>query len=230
MTHDHKLGNPESTRRTFLSMGGLASTGLVLGVPSTEATADQDATDAHLEETQLNLADVTFLQLMAYHHRAALEIAELAQERTDREELLDLAQLEIDHQQQEIDEMKGILSEAGIDPGRVLGVDLDDVRTMVTAIPGNPKPNELADLRSRAGEAFDLRFIELFTYHHSGAIQLSQQVIHEGQSQEVTELAEEIIEMQRGMILEMYRWYIEWVAETTPKEDELLSGLDHSSQ
>jgi uncharacterized protein (DUF305 family) len=137
-----------------MKSGALASTGLALGMsgatPTLAATENENRDD--VDTGDLNLADVTFLQLMAYHHHGAIEIAELADERTDREELLDLAEMEIDHQAEELEEIEEILSDAGIDPGQVLEADLDDIRGLVTAIPGNPKPNELADLRRLEGE------------------------------------------------------------------------------
>lgn len=200
-----------SSRRSFMKLSTLASGGLALGMAGSGTVAGAQTGDGDADGTQLNLADVAFLQVMAYHHRGAVEMAELAEDRTDREELLDFADQAIAHQQEEVDEMKTLLEDAGIDPGQVLDYDLDDVRGYVTAIPGEPEPNELTYLETLSDEDFNLRFIELFTYHHSGAVQLSKQVLQQGQSDEVAELAEEIMEMQIGEITQMYEWYLDWI-------------------
>lgn len=206
------VSDTDKSRRSFMKLGALASGGLTLGTAGTgTALGEETAGEVTGEETSLNLADVTFLQLMAYHHRGAVEMAELAEDRTDRDELLTFAEDAINMQQEEVEQMKSILAEAGIEPGQVLDQDLDDVRTYVTAIPGEPEPNELTDLEMLNGEEFDLRFIELFTYHHSGAVQLSRQVLDEGRSPAVADLAEGIIDMQVGEITKMYEWYLDWV-------------------
>jgi uncharacterized protein (DUF305 family) len=206
----------QASRRSFMKTGALASTGLALGTSGAGPALATDGDGDHLEVDagDLNLADVTFLQMMAYHHRGALELAELVPDRTDRRELIELSEMAIDHQDEEIDEIETILSDAGIEPGRVLDVDLDDVRGLVSAIPGQPEANEIAYLRTLEGDAFDLRFIELFTYHHGGAIQLSRSVLEEGQSSEVERLANDIIEMQLEEIVQMYQWYLDWVRES----------------
>ncbi|WP_436346440.1 DUF305 domain-containing protein [Natronorubrum sp. FCH18a] len=212
MTRTADSNEPDDqSRRTLLKTGALASSGLALGLGGAVSGA-ADEPVAHDEDgNPLNLADVTFLQLMAYHHRGGIELAELVPERTDHDQLREMARMAIEMQTQEIEEIEGILADAGIEPGRVLRADLDDVRGFVTAIPGQPEVNELAYLESLEGRQFDLRFIERFTYHHSGAIQLSQRLLREGQSPVVAELAEGIIEMQLEEIVQLYGWYLEWV-------------------
>lgn len=200
----------DASRRSVLKNGTLASAGLALGLSgSTPAAADRES--ASVDGTPLNLADVTFLQLMAYHHRGAIELASLAPERTTRQPLREFAEEAIAMQREEINEIETLLADAGIEPGRVLEADLDEVRMLVTAIPGNPTPNELAYLERLEGQRFDLRFIERFAAHHSGAIQLSRLVLREGQSPEVERMAREIIETQLEEIVQQYRWYLNWV-------------------
>lgn len=198
----------EPSRRSFLKAGALASGGLTLGLSSGGIAAGQDGEDTSGGE--LNLADITFLEMIAYHHRGAVELAELAPERTDREELLDFSEMAIEMQTDEIEQIRTIFRNGGIDPGEVLDADLDDVRGLVSNIPGMPEPNELAHLRSLEGTEFDLTFIDLFAPHHRGAIILSKEVLQRGQSPEVEELATEIIDTQKGEIIQMYQWYLNW--------------------
>ncbi|WP_226480178.1 DUF305 domain-containing protein [Natrinema amylolyticum] len=210
----------DASRRSFLQTGTLASAGLALGLSGAAPAAATDdgptGTDGLIESdgsraTELNLADVGFLQLMAYHHRGGIEAASLVPERTNHDALAEFAESVIEAQRQGIARIERLLVEAGLEPGPLLEIDLDAVRDMVTSIPGNLRPNELAYLRSLEGTEFDLRFIEKFANHHSGAIQLSQLVLREGQSPAVEAMATDIIETQQSEIVEMYTWYLEWV-------------------
>lgn len=210
----------DASRRTFLQSGTLVSAGLALGLSGAAPAAAMDDKTTETDETAgadgscatgLNLADVGFLQLMAYHHRNGIEAAALVAERTNHESLARFAERVIEAQRQGIARIERLLAEAGIEPGHLLEIDLDAVRDMVTAIPGTLRPNELAYLRGLEGTAFDLRFVEKFTNHHSGAIQLSQLVLQEGQSPAVERMATDIIDTQQSQIVQLYRWYLEWV-------------------
>lgn len=204
--------NENSSRRTFLKAGALTSTGLAVGVPGaiTPAVAnDEQVTSA--DDQPLNLADITYLQLLAYHHRGAIELARLVPDRTDHQELADFAEMVIEAQLEGIERIKTILSDAGIEPGPVLDVDLDEIRGFISSIPGNPEPNELAYLGALEGQEFDLQFINVFSNHHRGAIQLSQSVLQEGESERVAEMAKEVIQTQQEEIIQMYEWYLDWV-------------------
>lgn len=204
----------DATRRSILQTGTLASAGLALGLAGTApAAADGEGTQPAANGSDLNLADVTFLQVMAYHHRGGIEAAELVPERTGHDALREFSQTVIQNQRQGIDRIERMLTDAGIEPGHLLEVDLDAVRDLATSIPGNLRPNELAYLRTLEGTAFDLRFIERFANHHSGAIQLSQLVLQEGQSPAVEQLATEIIDAQQADIVQMYRWYLDWASQ-----------------
>ena len=212
MTEDDAANEPvDESRRTVLKTGALASSGLALGIGGIATGAADEEVARDGDGNPMNLADVSFLQLMAYHHRGAIELASLVPERTAHEQLRAFAEEAIAMQREEVAEIEGILADTGIEPGDALRADLDDVRGFLTSIPGQPEANEVAYLESLEGPDFDLRFIERFTYHHSGAIQLSQRVLQEGQSPVVADLAEEIIEMQLEEIVQMYRWYLEWV-------------------
>ncbi|AEH37113.1 DUF305 domain-containing protein [Halopiger xanaduensis] len=204
----------DATRRSVLRNGPLASAGLALGLAGTApAAADSKGTRSAASGSDLNLADVTFLQTMAYHHRGGIEAAQLVPERTGHDALREFSQTVIRNQRQGIDRIERILTDAGLEPGQLLEVDLDAVRDLVTSIPGNLRPNELAYLRTLEGTAFDLRFVERFANHHSGAIQLSQLVLQEGQSPAVEEMATDIIDAQRADIVQMYRWYLDWASQ-----------------
>lgn len=75
----------KSSRRSILKTGALASGGLAFGLSATSSAAvasDEDEED--VDENSLNLADITFLQLLIYHHRSGIELAQLVPDRTGR--------------------------------------------------------------------------------------------------------------------------------------------------
>lgn len=213
MTGDSSRTEPiDESRRSLLKSGALVSSGFALGLGEGTGTVAADGEVARDGDgNSMNLADVGFLQLMAYHHRGGIEAAQLVGERTAHEQLRQFAETVVRSQRRGIQRIEGILADAGIEPGDLLRADLDDVREFLSAIPGQPTASEIAYLESLEGPDFDLRFIERFTYHHSGAIQLSQRVLQAGESPVVADLAEEIIAGQLEEIVKMYQWYLEWV-------------------
>ncbi|QCS41731.1 DUF305 domain-containing protein [Natrinema versiforme] len=219
---DSDDSSADASRRSFLQTGTLASAGLALGLsgaaPAAATGGDSTGSDETpagdaASDTELNLADVGFLQLMAYHHRGGIEAASLVPERTNHDALAEFAETVLEGQREGLVRIESILAEAGIEPEHLLEADLDAVRDMVTSIPGNLRPNELAYLQRLEGTTFDLRFIETFANHHRGAIQLSHLVLREGQSPAVEAMANDIVETQQAQIARMYAWYLDWVQQ-----------------
>lgn len=155
-----------------------------------------------------NDADVKFLQSMIPHHAQAVEMAEMVADRTAHpDELGELADTIIATQQDEIDTMNALLADAGeepVDPGA--GHAMADMDGMA----GMMDPADMEELASLDGEAFDLRFIEMMTAHHQGAIQQAQDVLGSGENAEVADLAQEIIAAQQAEIAQMQDWQQEW--------------------
>ncbi|MFC4987350.1 DUF305 domain-containing protein [Saliphagus infecundisoli] len=209
--HQNAVVDNSLFRRSFLKTGTLTSSGLALGLSGTAPVSAGDEENGDGDSEGLNLADVSYLQLLAYHHRSAIQIGEMALNRAEHQELRNFLEQSINNQIEGLEKIKSILSDAGIDPGCVLDIDLEDVRVLITGIPGEPKPNERAYLKTLEGEEFDLRFLEIFPYHHRGAVQLSKVVLREGRSAEVEQLAQNTIETQIEGITQMYQWYINWI-------------------
>ncbi len=135
-------------------------------------------------------------------------MAGLVAQRSDRTELDEMAGTIVATQGQEIDTMNTLLEEAGQEPaatemdGMAHGGH-DGMSGMMTA-------DQLAELESLEGEAFDLMFLDLMTEHHQGAIESAQQVLDDGQNPQVTQLAEDIIDAQQAEIEQMATWRDAW--------------------
>ncbi|WP_129112626.1 DUF305 domain-containing protein [Halegenticoccus tardaugens] len=159
-------------------------------------------------EDAYNRADVRFLRMMIPHHEGAVEMAELVPERTEREELCDLAAEIVATQDEEIARMRRMLEDAGADPDATEGPGMTDGG--MTEHDGMMDDGETEELEGKAGEAFDLAFLDAMIEHHEGAITMSEEVIEVGRSPEVGALAEEIIAAQNAEIDRMEAWREEW--------------------
>jgi uncharacterized protein (DUF305 family) len=180
--------------------------------PTIEAPADeQPADDPAAEEDaavegEHNEADVEFVQGMIPHHEGAIEMAELVEDRTERQELVDLADEIIEVQDEEIAQLRGMLDRMGADE---MAMD-DDMDDMDHGDMGMMDDAEMEELRALEGDEFDRRFMEAMIVHHEGAIDMAERVLAEGQDAEVAEVAQEVIAAQEAEIEQMDRWLDEW--------------------
>ena len=153
-------------------------------------------------DVALNEADVTFLQMMVSHHEQANEMAEMVEGSTDRPELAELASTILSTQTAEIEQMNGLLEAAGEDP-EMGGMDMG-------SMPGMMDDSQMTELMSLRDQAFDLAFLDMMTEHHTGAIEMAQTVLADGENPEVAQLAQEIIDAQQTEIDQMAQWQEQW--------------------
>lgn len=220
-----RLRDGESRRsflRTGALLGGAAALGGAGSAPglgaseedgetSANESEDGDATDA-AGEIDLSDADLAFVQEMIPHHRGALAMARLVPERSDREELRELAPEMIEAQREQIGRMEAILLEAEVD------YETDDVPES-SEIPGMPSADGMAVLRELEGEEFDATFINLMTAHHRGAVILARRRLEASGSDRIQDLARRIVAAQLSEIHTMYEWYVDWMEPPAGPED-----------
>lgn len=209
----------QSTRRRLLYLiGTVSATSFVGTVAASNHDGENDPsddhddrhTDEHGQEDDhhdLNHADVHFLQMMIPHHEQAIEMSELVPFRTGRQELLDIAEEIIQAQEAEILTMSEWLVKAGENPYAHIEMDHEE---MMDEMEGMHSPEEMEHLRSLEGEVFEREFISLMIDHHGGAIQMSEEVLENGEDPEVARLAEEIIAEQEAEIEQMREWCRDW--------------------
>jgi len=155
-------------------------------------------------DVALNEADVTFLQMMVPHHEQANEMAEMVEASTDRPELAELAATILSTQTAEIEQMNGLLEAAGEDPA-MGGMDMGGME-----MPGMMDESQMAELMGLRDQAFDLAFVDMMTEHHTGAIEMAQTVLADGENPEVAQLAQEIVDAQQAEIEQMAQWREQW--------------------
>lgn len=203
-------------RRVAAAFAAATALTLVLGAcADTSAdtdTADAPPTIASEVDSAYNDADVTFAQGMIPHHRQAVQMSELAVERTDTPEVLELSEEISSAQGPEIQTMTAFLEAwgaevpedmemgdmEGMDHGGSDGMDMD-----MEGMAGMMTPEQMTDLEGTEGADFDQMFLEMMIAHHEGAVEMAQVEIEAGDNPDAVSLAEDIIAAQESEIERM---------------------------
>jgi uncharacterized protein (DUF305 family) len=156
---------------------------------------DDDGSDGGGEagRTPGNPIDRAFIADMVPHHESAVDMAQIARERTDSDFVRDLAGGIIETQNTEIATMREIDGE--LEAGGVVPGDL--------GIPAH-EAGMTEDVDAlRDADPFDREFIDMMVPHHQGAIRMARVELDRGANPQLRELAQEIIDGQAREIEEM---------------------------
>ena len=154
--------------------GGLA---VVLGIGRSPAAATPTA----------DSVDAGFARDMAHHHVQAVEMADLAADRSHDPAVRLLAFDIASTQNNQVGRMQGWLALWGLPlsggtpmswmggtmPG-MAGMSLGPAGDADTAMPGMASEAELAQLRSLSGRPFDVQFLRLMIRHHEGGLPMAR--------------------------------------------------------
>ena len=197
--------------RTTRIAGGLLAGALVLAGCSNGGDASHGAAGSGSstsgttagQTAAFNNADVTFVQQMIPHHRGALAMAQLADQRAEDPRVLELAgQIEA-AQQPEIDTMTGWLEEWGepvpSESGDMEGMDhgSGDMGGMGM---GGMSEEDMSALESASGAEFDRMFLEMMIEHHRGAVEMAEKEAADGSYPDAVAMAEDIAKSQTAEI------------------------------
>ena len=146
-----------------------------------------------------NDVDAAFLGDMIPHHEGAVEMAQIARQRAEHEEVRALADDIIASQRKEVETMESMKETVGDAPGdghmsgdeHARGMDMD--------------PAELSGARP-----FDREFLDMMIPHHQGAVMMSWEVIANGENPKLQTLAREMITAQEREIDQMREWRTKW--------------------
>ena len=170
---------------------------------------DDQTTDDEQSTAEFNEADVTFAQMMIPHHQQAVEMADLAPDRAESEEVKALAERIKEAQAPEIEMMTSWLEEwdqplegemGGMDMGE--GGQMDGMEGM-EGMEGMLSEDQMASLEEASGAEFDELFLTSMREHHVGAVTMAEEELRAGQSPEAIELAQTIIDTQQAEIEEI---------------------------
>jgi uncharacterized protein (DUF305 family) len=153
--------------------------------------------------------DELFINMMVPHHQGAVEMANIALERSGRSEIRELANAIISSQEAEITQLKNWKEQW------YGSSETPSMQIMPAMEGGHAAMNMQADVDAlkNAPEPFDLAFIDAMIPHHQSAIDAAQMVIDSAVHPEISELAQQIIEAQKKEIEQMLEWRQEWYPE-----------------
>ena len=144
-------------------------------------------------------SDAAFVDSMVPHHEGAVEMAQVALENAEHEEIRTLAQDIISAQRAEIDLFDEIREELGGEPA--MEMSQEEMEGMM----GNMDAGELAKERP-----FDRAFIDAMIPHHESAIAMANVALQESENAEIRRIAEDIMSAQEREIAQMRQWREEW--------------------
>lgn len=180
-----------------------ATTGAMLLAGCSTASTDSST---RTSTGTFNTADVEFVQGMIPHHEQAIIMSDMA-ERLAKDPRVEQLAADIKvAQQPEIDQMKGWLSEWGVDESDVGGHMAMGHGSRSSLMPGMMTSADLDQLSGRTSSAFDTMFLTMMIDHHEGAVEMAKTVKAEGLSPEVATLADAIIVGQTKEIVLMKKW------------------------
>jgi uncharacterized protein (DUF305 family) len=172
---------------------------------SINAVEGSTATTAAIAaDTPYNATDVGFAQGMIPHHGQAIEMAEMALDRSDDADVLRLAAAIKAAQQPEIDQLSGWLEDWGQTvPDADIGADHDMSDTGGMMMSGMMSAADMERLDAAAGTNFDRMWLEMMIQHHEGAIDMADDELADGKFADAKVMAQNIVTSQQAEITEM---------------------------
>ncbi|MDE0296687.1 MAG: DUF305 domain-containing protein, partial [Bryobacterales bacterium] len=186
---------PEITAQTPIIQPGAP------GKPARELSADQAI---EIAESRYSPDDVRFVHDMIPHHHQALVMAELVADRTNRQELIDVAGRINASQGDEIAFMQQWLRDRG---QHVPDPAAHDAMHTSHKMAGMATPEQMAQLAASDGTAFDRLFLELMIPHHEGAVKMVKELLGQPGSAYDPVLFEFTSEVTNGQTAEIERMH-----------------------
>ena len=159
------------------------------GAPGQASTTLSAEEASEIAKSSYTDADVAFMQGMILHHQQAVEMSELVEERTNNEEVVTIAGKILSSQADEIEFMNGWLSDRG-EQTVMAGMDHSGMDHSKPAhhghhamdhsqMAGMATPEQMAELATLEGAAFDKMFLTLMIAHHEGAITMVEDLLEQ---------------------------------------------------
>lgn len=167
---------------------------VVIGLMLVTGFALLQTTGEENESSDFNRNDLMFMNMMIVHHDQAIEMAELSENRTSNEKILELSNNISEAQTRENEQMTEWMNELGY-------------RTMSHhPMAGMASEEEMQQLRNSNGLEFNELFSKLMIEHHRGGIAMAENFYESGRNTELREMQGQMIEAQREEIRKMQKW------------------------
>ena len=197
------------------------------GAPG-EASRDLSAEEAiEIADTSYSPDDIMFMQDMVPHHNQAVQMAELVGERTNRQEINDLAGRINASQEDEIGFMLQWLRDRGEempDP-----TEHDEMQTS-HMMAGMASPEQMGELTEAEGTAFDQLFLGLMITHHEGAVTMVEELLDQPGSAYDPVLFEFVNDVTNDQAAEIERMNALLISLSTDLRAGLASGFRDAGQ
>lgn len=161
------------------------------------------------DEAQASETDGAFVTAMVPHHETAIEMAEVAQDRAQHQEIRELADDIVAAQTAEIESLDDIHR-------RLYGEPVGQMSHGSLGLSDEMMGMSMDMEALESARAFDREFIDMMIPHHQGAIRMAQIQLAEGDDAETKSLAEAIIAAQSAEIRRMNEWRVEWYGSPSP--------------
>lgn len=198
------LNTLEGMKNSVVRRGAiaLAAVGVALSLSactinfgSAGSTSEHSMMD-HSSTAGFSSDDLMFAAMMIPHHQQAVDMSNLALEKSSNPEVRTLATQIRDAQAPEIKQMQGWLDGSG-------GASMSDMMAGHGGMMGGMLTDEqLTALQNASGAAFDRLFLEGMIAHHEGAIAMAT-MITSSSNEEAHELGHNIVESQNAEITKM---------------------------
>ncbi|MFI1942582.1 DUF305 domain-containing protein [Streptomyces virginiae] len=193
----HRATAVAATATATLVLAACGGNGDNAGSAHNGNSAASPSTSAPAQQGDHNAADVTFAQGMIPHHRQAIEMADLAATRAESAEVKKLAGEIKKAQDPEIKTLSGWLTSWGEQvPAEGQGHGGHDMSGMMSS-------EEMKQLESSSGKAFDAAFLQMMVKHHEGAVAMAKIEQSDGKYGPAKEMAGAIITSQSAEIARM---------------------------
>lgn len=172
--------------------------------------------DKGKSSTEGNRVDAAFARDMIDHHRGAIEMAEIAQNRAEHSEVKNLADEIIEAQRSEIALMTRIGDELKAHGQKASSLGMSHAQMgMAMEMP----------MLERA-KPFDRAFLEMMIPHHRGAVAMAKVLLEKGSHGELRRLGRRVIDDQTAEIKKMQGWLKDWYG-VEPSGDESGTMMNH---
>jgi uncharacterized protein (DUF305 family) len=149
-------------------------------------------------------SDKAFINAMVPHHQGPIEMARVALENAEHEEIQEVSRNIVSTQQSEIEELKSIKQEEFGTSNVPMEMSMEQMRGM----------GMMRDPQSLAYEnPFDEAFIDAMIPHHQSAIGMAGVANEKSKNPRIKELAQNITSAQKREIEQMRGWRREWYPE-----------------
>ncbi len=149
-------------------------------------------------------SDRAFIDAMVPHHQGAVEMAEVALENAEHQQIRDLAEDIATAQEAEIEELKSIKKEQFGTSRVPMEMSPQQMQSMGMMI----NPEQLDNSRP-----FDKAFIDAMIPHHQSAIEMANVALEESKNARIRQIAEDIVSAQEREITQLQRWRQQWYPE-----------------